>query len=1038
MWISWLCGALQRPALVLVCFGLLLLLSLWRLPQLNVDAFPDVTPVQVVINTQADGLAAEEVEQFISYPIETAMFGLPGVVDIRSLSRTGLSVVTVVFTEGSDAQLARQLVFQQLEQATEQIPSGFGRPEIGPDTSGLGEVFQYVLTASADSGVDAAELRSLNDYLVKLLLMPVDGVTEVLSFGGEVRQYQVQVDPYRLQSHQLTLEDVVAALRAANQNAGGWYQPQGMEQWVVRGYGLLPAGENGLQTLRELAIAWQGDTPIRLQQLARVQFGAEPRAGAVSMTRRTADGEVDRLGEVIAGIVVKHRTANSKTTIEALQNKLPLVQQALPAGITLEVFYDQADLVNRAVSTVSQALLLALLLIVLLQWLLLRHLYAMLLVVLTVPVALLLALLVMEQLGMTANLMSLGGLALAIGILVDGAVVIVDALLRRLAQGCVQQQSISIRDEMQQVLHQMAKPVLLASLVVMLAFAPLFVLPGVGGQLFQPMAVSILLALAAALLCALLLVPALAVLLLQPSKPYRPVRLIRLLELGYHRLLRRLLPLAYWLLGMVLVLGLAGVLLLSRLGTEFVPELEEGTLNLRVTLAPTASLETALYVAPQLEAMLLEFPEVRYALSKIGAAELGGDPEPVSNIEIIIGLTPVNRWQSADNRQQLQQQMHEKLSAFPGLLLNFSQPIATRVDELLAGVQGQLVVRLAGPELAVLAEHGEQIADLLQQIPGAVDVATEVTQQELQLLIEPKREQLARYGVTVADIMQLITQGVAGVSAGTIVDGNARYAVAVRLAEPYRQHADALAALPVRRANGQSIRLGELVQIQLLPAPSVIRRDAGQRRLMVQANVRGRDIGSVVQQLEQGLSRLQLPAGYSVQIGGQYQLQQQAMQRLQWLIPLSLLAMALLLYASVRSVRQLLLLLSAIPMALFGGVLTLWLGHWYLSVPAMIGLMMVFGLAILNGVVLLDAMNQRQQTGMSRKRAILSGASQRLRPVLMTASTTALGLLPLLLATGVGSEIQRPLAVVVLGGLCTATLLTLLVLPVLNYRFERR
>ncbi|MEE2025213.1 efflux RND transporter permease subunit [Alkalimonas mucilaginosa] len=1036
MWNSWLCAALQRPALVLLCFGLLLVVSLWRLPQLNVDAFPDVTPVQVVINTQADGLAAEEVEQFISYPIETAMFGLPDVVDIRSLSRTGLSVVTVVFAEGSDAQLARQLVFQQLERASEQIPAGFGRPEIGPDTSGLGEVFQYVLTASADSGMDAAALRSLNDYLVKLLLMPVAGVTEVLSFGGEVRQYQVQVDPYRLQSYQFTLDDVVSALQSANQNAGGWYLPQGMEQWVVRGYGLVPAGESGLQLLRELPIGWQEDRPIELQMLATVALGAEPRAGAVSMTRRSADGQADSLGEVVAGIVVKHRTANTKATIDALQRQLPRVQQALPAGVRLEVFYDQADLVDQAIRTVSQALLLALLLIVLLQWWLLRHLRAMLLVVITVPVALLLALLVLEQLGMTANLMSLGGLALAIGILVDGAVVVVDALLRRMALAHPQEQSM--RALMQQVLRQMAKPVLLASLVVMLAFAPLFALPGVGGQLFQPMAISILLALGAALLCALLLVPALAVVLLKPTSGYRPVRGLRLLQLGYRRLLRRLLRFAYWQAGLVLLLGVAGVVLLTRLGTEFVPELEEGTLNVRVTLAPTASLETALYVAPQLEAMLLEFPEVRYALSKIGAAELGGDPEPVSNIEILVGLTPMATWHNGGDRQQLQQQMQQRLSAFPGLLLNFSQPIATRVDELLAGVQGQLVVRLAGPDLQVLAEQGEQLAALLQQIPGAVDVATEVTQQEMQLLIEPRREQLARYGVTVADLMQLIRQGVAGVTASTVLDGNARYAIAVRLAGPYRQDADALAALPVRRANGQSIRLGELVHIQAVPAPAIIRRDAGQRRLMVQANVRGRDIGSVVQQLEETLSQLQLPAGYSWQLGGQYQLQQQAMQRLQWLIPLSLLAMALLLYASVRSVRQLLLLLTAIPMALFGGVLALWLGHWYLSVPALIGLMMVFGLAVLNGVVLLDAMNQQQGSGMAIKRAVLAGASQRLRPVLLTASTTALGLLPLLLATGVGSEIQRPLAVVVLGGLVSATLLTLLVLPVLNHRFMQR
>ncbi|AVV85177.1 efflux RND transporter permease subunit [Shewanella putrefaciens] len=1056
-------AAIKNRLLVVLALLAVIVGCVAMLPKLNLDAFPDVTNVQVTINTAAEGLAAEEVEKLISYPVESAMYALPAVIEVRSLSRTGLSIVTVVFAEGTDIYFARQQVFEQLQAAREMIPSGVGVPEIGPNTSGLGQIYQYILRAEPNSGINAAELRSLNDYLVKLILMPVGGVTEVLSFGGYVRQYQVQVDPNKLRAYGLSMAQVTEALESNNRNAGGWFMDQGQEQLVVRGYGMLPAGDAGLAAIAQIPLTEASGTPVRIGDIAQVDFGSEIRVGAVTMTRRDESGQMQNLGEVVAGVVLKRMGANTKATIDDIGARVSLIEQALPDGVSFEVFYDQADLVDKAVTTVRDALLMAFVFIVVILALFLVNIRATLLVLLSIPVSIGLALMVMSYYGLSANLMSLGGLAVAIGMLVDGSVVMVENIFKHLTQpdrrhlqeartradGEIDpyhsdedgglQANMAVRIML--AAKEVCSPIFFATAIIIVVFAPLFALEGVEGKLFQPMAVSIILAMISALLVALIAVPALAVYLFKRGVLLKQSVILAPLDAAYRKLLTATLARPKVVMLSALVMFALSLLLLPRLGTEFVPELEEGTINLRVTLAPTASLDTSLAVAPKLEAILLGFPEVEYALSRIGAPELGGDPEPVSNIEVYIGLKPIAEWQSASSRLELQRLMEEKLSVFPGLLLTFSQPIATRVDELLSGVKAQLAIKIFGPDLAVLSQKGQALSDLVAKITGAVDVSLEQVSGEAQLVVRPKRELLARYGISVDQVMSLVSQGIGGVSAGQVIDGNARYDINVRLAAEFRQSPDAIKDLLLSGTNGATVRLGEVASVEVEMAPPNIRRDDVQRRVVVQANVAGRDMGSVVKDIYALVPKADLPAGYTVIIGGQYENQQRAQQKLMLVVPVSIALIALLLYFSFGSFKQVLLIMANVPLALIGGIVALYVSGTYLSVPSSIGFITLFGVAVLNGVVLVDSINQRRQSGEALYDCVYEGTVGRLRPVLMTALTSALGLIPILLSSGVGSEIQKPLAVVIIGGLFSSTALTLLVLPTLYrwlYRGDKR
>ncbi len=1052
--IDWAVG---NRLLVVITLLTLTVTAVFIIPRLNLDAFPDVTNVQVSINTEAPGLAAEEVEQLITFPIEAVMYALPDVEEVRSISKTGLSGITVVFKEGTDIYFARQLVFERLQSARELIPDGVGVPEIGPNTSGLGQVYQYLLIADADTGYDAMALRSLNDWVIKLLLMPVDGVTDVLSFGGEVRQYQVNINPARLLAYELSQADVVEALENNNTNAGGWYMNRGQEQLVIRGVGWLSHDQQGLEELRQIPLKTIAGTVVKVADVATVELGSEIRQGAVTMTRRNLEGDVEALGEVVSGIVLKRLGANTKATIDGINERMTLIQQALPDGVRFEAFYDQADLITQAVQTVVNALLFAFVLIVAILVLFLMNLRATILVLLSIPVSIGIALMIMAWLGLSANLMSLGGIAVAIGMLVDGSVVMVENMFKHLTHpdavhdqaradrgsgennlgnGNTIQQGIALR--LQEAGKEVARPIFFAASIILVVFMPLFSFEGVEAKLFQPMAVSIMLAIVAAVIVALIIVPALATFLFRRGFKARDSVILKPLERWYRQSLRWTLQRTRLVVISAVVLVLISAVLLPRLGTEFVPELEEGTLNLRVTLAPSASLQTALTVAPKLEKMLLEFPEVTYALSRIGRAEVGGDPEPVNNIEIYIGLIPVSEWTSASDRYALQSLMEEKLEVHPGLLFNFSQPIATRVDELLSGVKAQLAIKLFGPDLDVLAEQGEAIERIVQTIAGATDVAMEQIEGESQLVITPKRRQLSRYGLSVDALMHVVSDGLGGREAGQIINGNERYDIYVRLAESFRQDKEAISELRLQSPTGAWVRLGDVATVEIESGPPQVRRDDVQRRVVVQANVQGRDMGSVVADIRQSIAeQVTLPPGYSVGIGGQFENQERAQRRLSLVVPISLALIALLLYFAFHSVGQALLILVNVPLAVIGGVVALYISGQYLSVPSSVGFITLFGVAVLNGVVMVESINQRINDGVSMDEAVFSGAVSRLRPVLMTAMTSALGLIPMLLSSGVGAEIQKPLATVIVGGLVTATALTLFVLPSLFSWFSR-
>ena len=1050
--------AVINRLLVVIALITLTVSAVFIIPKLNLDAFPDVTNVQVSVNTEAPGLAAEEVEQLITYPIEAVMYALPDVEEVRSISKTGLSGVTVVFKEGTDIYFARQLVFERLQAAKELIPDGVGTPEMGPNTSGLGQVYQYLLVAEPDAGFDAMALRSLNDWVVKLLLIPAEGVTDVLSFGGEVRQYQVNLNPSRLLAYELTQDDVMMALERNNTNVGGWYMNRGQEQLVIRGTGWLDHGEKGLEQIRQVPLKTVDGTTITVSDVAQVALGSEIRQGAVTMTRKNADDKVENLGEVVSGIVLKRMGANTKATIDGVNARIERINQALPEGVRFEAFYDQADLITQAVQTVVNALLLAFIFIVVILALFLMNLRATFLVLMSIPISIGIALMVMAWFGLSANLMSLGGIAVAIGMLVDGSVVMVENMFKHLthpdAEHDTQRQSRVDSDDvdpvdaahdrhgialrLQEAGKEVARPIFFATAIILVVFMPLFSFEGVEAKLFQPMAISIMLAMLSAVLVALIIVPALATYLFRRGVRQRESFVLKPLDLLYRKGLAWAMGHSKVVVGVAAIMVVAAALVLPRLGTEFVPELEEGTINLRVTLAPSSSLDTALEVAPKLEAKLMEFPEVTYALSRIGRAEIGGDPEPVNNIEIYIGLKPVPEWTSADNRYELQSLMEQKLEQHPGLLFNFSQPIATRVDELLSGVKAQLAIKLFGPDLAVLAEKGQAIEAAVKEIEGARDVAMEQIAGESQLVVKPNRRALSRYGLAVGDVMELVREGLGGASAGQIINGNERYDIYVRLAERFREDRETIADLRLQAPSGAWVRLGDVAEVSIASGPPQVRRDDVQRRVVIQANVQGRDMGSVVADIRQAIvEQVDLPTGYSVDIGGQFENQQRAQKRLSLVVPVSLGLIALLLYFTFASVGQAMLILVNVPLAVIGGVFSLWISGQYLSVPSSVGFITLFGVAVLNGVVMVESINQRIADGLKVSDAVFDGAVSRLRPVLMTAITSALGLIPMLLSNGVGAEIQKPLASVIVGGLVTATFLTLFVLPVLFAWFSK-
>lgn len=1008
------------------------LLAVLRLP---IDAFPDVSPVLVQVITETPGLAPEEVEKLVTYPVEVAMNGLPGVDKIKSISAFGISQISVYFHDNVDIYFARQLALEKLQQAKEEIPPGLGEPRLGPITTGLGQVYQYTV---AGEGKDLTELRTLQDWIVKYNLRTVPGVTEVLSFGGEVKQYQVRVDPRALIQYGVTLTDVRAAIQANNRNVGGGYIVRGPEEYIVRGLGLAET----LEDLGNIIVAERSGTPILVRNIAEIEIGPEVRRGAVTMNGK---------GEVAAGIVLKRIYENTEQVIAGVKSKVEELNRALPAGVKATPFYDQAALIERAVGTVESALLEGAVLIVIILFLFLGDVRSSLIVTAMLPLSLLLALMLMQYFGFSANLMSLGGLAIAIGMMVDGGIVMVENIYRHLsehqhpAQGDAKDggaHSPPRESRVHVVLRsarEVGRPIVFAIAIIIIVFLPLFTLEGVEGKMFKPMAFAVSFAMLGSLIFSLTVIPVLCSFFLKGGKE-EDTWIMRIAKRPY-------LPALRWSLanrGKTLLAALAALgislAVIPFLGTEFVPQLEEGSIMYRVTLAPSAGLDDAIRTATKIEEMAKAFPEVVDVVSKIGRAEAGGDPEPVNNIEALVTLKPAGEWKTGRSKPELVEAMERKFSEFPGIGLNFSQPIAMRVDELLSGVKAQLAIQLFGDDLDQLVQSAEAIERIVTGIPGAADVQTEQVTGQPQLQIKVDRAAIARYGINVEDVQETIETAVGGEAAGQVFEGIRRFDINVRLQEPFRSSPQAIGNLLIS-APDRSVRvpLSQVAEIRTVVGPKQISHDNGQRRVVIQLNVRGRDMGGFVAEAQRAIAEgVRLPPGYFVTWGGQFENQQRAMKRLSIIVPITIVLIFLLLFSSFGSVRQAALIILNVPFALIGGILGLLISRQYLSVPASVGFIALFGVAVLNGVVLVSYINALRRDGLSLFDAVYQGTVLRLRPVLMTATVAILGLLPLLFSTGAGSEVQRPLAAVVVGGLLTSTVLTLLLLPTLYGWFEGR
>jgi cobalt-zinc-cadmium resistance protein CzcA len=1009
---------------VLVMLGTLMVVvaGLFAWTSLSIDAFPDVTNVQVMILTDAPGLAPLDVEQQVTAPIELAMQGLPGVTQVRSLSKAALSQVIIGLEDGTDIYFARQLVFQRLQSAKEQLPD-WAEPEMGPISTGLGEIYQYTLESASHTPM---ELRTLQDWYIAPLLRAIPGINEVNSFGGFVKQYHVLVDQNRLLTYGVTLADVLESIERNNANAGGNFLVRGWEQAYVRSLGLI----RGIEDIENIVLHAEDGAPVFLRDVADVKLGPETRQGAV-----TRDGK----GEAVAGMTIMLKDQNSKIVVEAVKKAIPKIQAGLPKGVIINTFYDRTALIQACIRTVGDALWQGGMLVVLVLFLFLGNLRAALIVALSLPLTAFIAFILMDWQGISANLMSLGGLAIALGMIVDASIVVCENIARHLSEKAGG--GLSRVEIICEAVREVARPVIFAILIIIVVFLPLFSLEQMEGKMFRPLALTMCFAMLGSLLAALTIVPVLCSFFMRGQGEGSDNALIRLVKRGYMPVLAFALR---WPKSLVAMGGglLAGSLaLVPLLGTEFLPQLDEGAIAINVVRLPSASLEGSIAVGTEIERRLLaQFPEVMTVVTKTGRAEISEDPMGPEQNDVFIILHPKGEWKSRRTKPELVAAMQNELAVIPGIRLSFSQPIALRVNELISGIKSDLAIKFFGPDLEVLRANANRAAVLMRGIPGAEDVKVEQVSGFPQVKIVVDRKAIARHKINIADINEIVETAVGGKVATMVVEEQKRFAVLVRFPAELRRDIPELERLLVPSPEGARIPLGELAVIREVEAPAQVSRENGMRRVVVECNIRGRDMGSFVADVRAAIQPVvaAMPDGYFSDIGGQFENQQRAMRRLAIVVPVSLLLIFLMLFSAFNSMKSALLVLVNLPFALIGGILIIVLLKIPLSVSASIGFIALFGIAVENGVLLVSFFDQLRRDGLSPEEAVRRGCELRLRPLLMTALTTLLGLLPLVWATGSGSEIQRPLAAVVLGGMASAMLLTLIVLPALYYLVEMR
>ncbi|PSL43365.1 cobalt-zinc-cadmium resistance protein CzcA [Chitinophaga niastensis] len=1016
--------------LALMAWGIF---SLLRLP---VDAVPDITNNQVQVITQSPSLAAQEVERLITFPIEQTMAVIPELKEVRSISRFGLSVVTIVFHDEVDIYWARQQVNEKLGEARTNIPPGIGTPEMSPVSSGLGEVYQYVVHPEKgyEEKFNAQELRTIQDWYVRRQLLGTPGVAEVNSFGGLLKQYQVTLNPDKLRSYNLSITDIFNALERNNQNTGGAYIDKKPTAYFIRSEGLI----GSLADIEKIGVKnIPNGLPVLVRDIATVQTGSATRYGA--LTRNAS-------GEAVGGIVMMLKGKNSNEVVKAVKIRMQQIQKTLPDGVVIEAFLDRSEFVGRAISTVQKNLVEGALIVIFVLVLFLGNFRAGLIVASVIPLAMLFAIAMMKLFGVSGNLMSLG--AIDFGLIADGAVIIVEATLHHLTgknktNSVLRLTQAEMDTEVFESASKIRSTAAFGEIIILIVYLPILALVGIEGKMFRPMAQTVSFAILGAFILSLTYVPMISALLLSKNLRNRVTisdRIMRFFHRIYDPVIRGALRAKALVAGAAVLLFLVSLFLFSKMGGEFIPTLEEGDFAVETRLLTGSSLsETIDKVSLASGILLKQFPEVKEVIGKIGAAEIPTDPMPMEACDLTILLKPKKEWTSAKNREELANKMQEALEAIPGVSFGFSQPIQLRFNELISGVRQDVGIKIFGEDLSTLASLAQKIGGIVNRTPGARDLYVEQTGGLPQIVVSADRDKIARYGLDIATINQTLNTAFAGQSAGLVYEGEKRFELVVRLDQQSRQNLADVQHLYITTPSGNQVPLSEVANVEMTTGPNQIQREDAKRRTIVGFNVRGRDIASVVKDIESAIDKeVKLPAGYFIRYGGQFENLKEANQRLSVAVPLALLLIFGLLYFTFRSVKQSLLIFTAIPMAAIGGVFALLLRGMPFSISAGVGFIALFGVAVLNGIVLIGEFNRLKQDGLTDLNSIvLNGTATRLRPVLMTAFVASLGFLPMALATSAGAEVQRPLATVVIGGLITSTLLTLLVLPCLYIYFEK-
>ena len=1030
--------SLKNKLIVLIFTVILIGFGFFSLTQISIGAVPDITNNQVQVLTTSRNLSTLDVEKFITYPIELEMANLPGVKEIRSTSKFGLSVVTVVFEDNLGSYLPRQLIAEKIKSAEEQIPEGFGSPEMGPITTGLGEIYQYTLDVKPEfkDQYSTSDLRTIQDWIVKRQLTGIPGVVEVNTWGGFLKQYEVAINTQKLNAMNMSIAEIYDALENNNSVAGGGYIEKENQVFFIRGEGLI----SSLTDIENIVVKSEEGFPIYIKDVAKVGFGNATRFGAI-----TGNGE----GEKVLGQIMMIKEGNSKKVIDAVNERVASIQKTLPEGVYINGFLERSELINKTTYTVAENLIICSLIVIFIVVLLLGNIRSGLVVASIIPLSMLFAITLMNFFDIDANLMSLG--AIDFGIIIDGAVIIVEFIAFHIVMKTSSLNKLNKKDRQHSIdeitlksSSKMMNSAIFGQLIILIVFIPILSLSGIEGKMFKPMAMTFSFALIGAMILCLTYIPVIASLLLKPStkaKPNFSYKFVNTITSWYKPVIHWALKSRKTVIGFAMLLLAISIFVFTRMGGEFVPTLDEGDFVIQPVLKTGTSLKKTIEITTKIESVLLkEFPEVVQVVTRIGAAEVPTDPMSMEESDVIIKLKPKSEWISASSKDELADKFKEALTIIPNMEVEFTQPIEMRFNELITGVRADLAIKIFGEELNILANKANEIKNLIEGVEGASDISVEKVEGLPQMSVTYNRQKIARYGLNISDVNRLISMGFAGETVGSVFEGEKRFDLVLRLDQSQRKNIENLKNLLVDTPNGKKIPLSELANIEYTKGPAQISRDDTKRRIVIGINVRNRDLQSVVDDVSALIDKnISFPPGYSITYGGQFENLQNASNRLKIAVPIALLLIFILLYFAFGSVKEALMVYSAIPLAAVGGVLLLWIRGLPFSISAGVGFIALFGIAVLNGIVLIEHFKSLKEQGvMDLKKRIVKGTTERLRPVLLTALAAALGFLPMAVSTNAGAEVQRPLATVVIGGLITATILTLVVLPVLYAWFDSK